>query len=1202
VVHLGAKKCLQALEVVLHAASDALAAAMAAAEAGADEPTRRRACAASLRGFSAEEVQHSSEGGKVLCRSKLSELRKQLQLASINASSSERKELGALWTLLKDAEQAERNGHLPNRFSNKFKVRVILSGAAVGGALTALIQELKRREGHVCELSETQPQKASSLMRPGLSASPARVLPKTTRLRKDATEGERIAAMLGALAEYISCCGGDGNYVLSTFSATLEYRKEGSTAGTSDIYYFNESGRRFRSRADVARALGLVPLTGGPGQRSKPTSGKKDGYFKASEATRQRAKRLESKIEKALEKRSRRIETMRRNRKIDDTNLDPLVAPDLAVLGRPFIYANINANPTVSASHVARILSVWHFLRVFANELGIGVSHDDIYNNDDETRNLTLNTNIEISRRRAAAQKDRAILRAGPMELARRLLENSAPIADSSGNKGGIVNGSNVLIDADGFIFRVHLALLRVMLTDVGANAWWANGTAVTRISDSCLDSAVVSTTAQAQPAPSDGTSKRLRAMAARVKLDAQAVLESDVIEDEEITKRWLEALEGIRHLKTNSGNPIRDGILAALETTSNLAVKQFLKRCLSWWRCNAAGTTKHAALQVLDLMRLHKPMLLNANFYPAPTSIVSSNGTTVLETLTPSNLKVIEGEENYDEAWDFDSQLCGQRVVLPNGTGFVVSVCGKKVKILMEFGSQRGKAMVVATDSLAIQSDAAAAKIARRLKEARSLHNDDAPRPETTHVKRWDLLASAVAVRLAAQDDALRSYDADGLCVVNLNDSAAARDRTIGDVHFKVCEPFAWCGGNICAVDPLVTATDKLRCGGTYTCLAAPERAALLDALTRGATRTGHIAAVCDAHADTWKVRDRETTDIRKATKELSKKRREVYECKAYEELERRARHQADERLKRAKQQHRVYKPVGSSTRGLNCIIKADNRDFPMAHDEDQCKSDNVAAIDYLAEARSEICTDDKIRRLAERLADARAFGCNPREELVIYTRDQLYDREARVAAASDCEASAMRADHAANSNGAALAHIYTRLARDNLHAIRRHAFHTFERAINISDTAKRNNFDIEVAIRGCESAQFTGRFPADSDSKPKRWILDTLKRGYLALRDLNDIVTTDRAGRQSYNTEDIAPSRGHVLGIDRLGRAYAALEHGLEHASRIWCLPHQDKGPWYQIEEPANLHTICAHLDTRGYQESTFKVLLGDLLSEEL
>ena len=103
-VHLGAKRCLQALEVALYAASDALAATMVAAETGADEPTCRRACAASLRGRSAEKVGDISEGDKVLYRSKLSGLREQLQLASVNATGAEKKELGALWTLLKDAE------------------------------------------------------------------------------------------------------------------------------------------------------------------------------------------------------------------------------------------------------------------------------------------------------------------------------------------------------------------------------------------------------------------------------------------------------------------------------------------------------------------------------------------------------------------------------------------------------------------------------------------------------------------------------------------------------------------------------------------------------------------------------------------------------------------------------------------------------------------------------------------------------------------------------------------------------------------------------------------------------------------------------------------------------------------------------------------------------------------------------------------
>jgi hypothetical protein len=794
------------------------------------------------------------------------------------------------------------------------------------------------------------------------------------------------------------------------------------------------------------------------------------------------------------------------------------------------------------------------------------------------------------------------------MELARRLLQNAAPIADSRGYNDENTDGGSASSQVDGFLRRVHLALLRVLLTDIGANAWWPNlGPTAPRISDR-LNSAVVSTVTHILSAPSDGASKRLRAMAARVKLDTQAVLECDVVEAEDITKRWLEALEGIRHLKTNSGNPIRDAVLVALETTTNVAVKHFLKRCLSWWRCNAAGTTKHAALQVLDLMRLHKPMLLNANLYPLPTRMTSSDGMNVT-ILSPSTLKESGSKENHGEPWDFDAQLCGQCVVLPHscGTGIVIAARGAKAKILMEFGSHRGMAIVMTTDKLAKPSDSAAAEVVRRLAEARSLHTEDALRPENTRGVRWDVLASAVAVRLAAQDDALRSYDADGVCVVNLKDPAAARDRTIGDVHFKVSEPFAWCGSNIYAVDPLVTATDKLRCGGTYACLTVHERAALLDALTRGATRTSQVAAVCDSHVEAWKVRDRETVDVRKATREVSKKRREVYERKAHEELERRACHQADERLKKVKQQQEMYKPVGSSTRG-NCswlfdtTKSANESNFLMPSGAHKNKNDDIVAVDYLAEARLEICTDDKIRRLAERLADAHAFGCNPCEELIVYTRDQLRGHEARVVATCDCEASAMRVDRATNGNNAAVTHLYTRLARDNLHAIRRHALNSFERVIELNDTAKRSKGDIEIAIRSCEDAQFSGRFPADHDTKAKRWVLDTLKKGYLALRDLNDIVATDRSGRQKSNTKDIMPTRGHVLGTDRLGRTYSALEHGLEHANRVWCLPRLDHGPWYQIEGPAILHAIHAHLDTRGYQESSFKVVLGNLLAEGL
>jgi hypothetical protein len=50
--------------------------------------------------------------------------------------------------------------------------------------------------------------------------------------------------------------------------ATVETRKEGDTAGTYDVYYFDPAGKRYRSRAEVARAFFLAV----PQRRTKATS------------------------------------------------------------------------------------------------------------------------------------------------------------------------------------------------------------------------------------------------------------------------------------------------------------------------------------------------------------------------------------------------------------------------------------------------------------------------------------------------------------------------------------------------------------------------------------------------------------------------------------------------------------------------------------------------------------------------------------------------------------------------------------------------------------------------------------------------------------------------------------------------------------------------------------------------------------------
>ena len=50
--------------------------------------------------------------------------------------------------------------------------------------------------------------------------------------------------------------------------ATVETRKEGDTAGTYDVYYFDPAGKRYRSRAEVARAFFLAV----PPSRTKAAS------------------------------------------------------------------------------------------------------------------------------------------------------------------------------------------------------------------------------------------------------------------------------------------------------------------------------------------------------------------------------------------------------------------------------------------------------------------------------------------------------------------------------------------------------------------------------------------------------------------------------------------------------------------------------------------------------------------------------------------------------------------------------------------------------------------------------------------------------------------------------------------------------------------------------------------------------------------
>lgn len=72
------------------------------------------------------------------------------------------------------------------------------------------------------------------------------------------------------LAQFLVSCGGSAQ-LLSGWRAKTEFRKGGDSAGTSDTYFYSATGKKFRSRAEVARHF---KLQGAPQPRAKRAASK----------------------------------------------------------------------------------------------------------------------------------------------------------------------------------------------------------------------------------------------------------------------------------------------------------------------------------------------------------------------------------------------------------------------------------------------------------------------------------------------------------------------------------------------------------------------------------------------------------------------------------------------------------------------------------------------------------------------------------------------------------------------------------------------------------------------------------------------------------------------------------------------------------------------------------------------------------------
>ena len=69
--------------------------------------------------------------------------------------------------------------------------------------------------------------------------------------------GATSASKLAALVRYIVQIGGDAELVAG-WEARIEVRKAGNTAGIADAYWFSPTGKRFRSKVEVARHFELA--------------------------------------------------------------------------------------------------------------------------------------------------------------------------------------------------------------------------------------------------------------------------------------------------------------------------------------------------------------------------------------------------------------------------------------------------------------------------------------------------------------------------------------------------------------------------------------------------------------------------------------------------------------------------------------------------------------------------------------------------------------------------------------------------------------------------------------------------------------------------------------------------------------------------------------------------------------------------------
>ncbi|KAL1524405.1 hypothetical protein AB1Y20_019300 [Prymnesium parvum] len=339
------------------------------------------------------------------------------------------------------------------------------------------------------------------------------------------------------LAEYLTSRGGSASMVDGWYVRT-EYRKEGMTKGTYDKYFFTPNGKRFRSKAEIARFFDLAMA---PAPRAKIVDPKQ---LEKQTAKEQKLAQREQERTQASIERERALEYARRY-PIADEKL-PMEPPPNEPLGKRPAPSVPPALGVLPASQTGSLLQAWDFIRTAGGEMQLPdyAMHE-------------LSAELRASKRSEPSQK---------------------------------------LID-------LHILLLQRVLADERAKLWWPDPPS--------LQPRLTEAAKSKQKNMHDGGHKKQYWDIDRkppVKCDLGTILASS--EPGKSIRRWVSVLEAVAPMRTNTGVPIRDAVMLAIKCTRDPEVQRYLNRALRYYKGNAAGTTKFAALWLAAQMRRQKPEL----------------------------------------------------------------------------------------------------------------------------------------------------------------------------------------------------------------------------------------------------------------------------------------------------------------------------------------------------------------------------------------------------------------------------------------------------------------------------------------------------------------------------------------------------------------------------------------------------------------